>query len=94
MTNSFMFAHVTCLEMMKITNNNLIRQLSTKLDEKKSKSAFNACVCVYSCLNFALTECTVLKDLTGRDRMFDFFFEKFLALKIIDLKFFEHFAAS
>ena len=38
MVGSFMFTNVTCLEMMKIANNNLIRQLSTKLSEKINKS--------------------------------------------------------
>ena len=42
MTNSFMFANVTCLEIMKIENSNLMRELSTKLDEKSiEKSSEN-----------------------------------------------------
>ena len=37
MTGLLMFANITRLEIMKIANNNLIRELSTKLGEENQR---------------------------------------------------------
>ena len=61
MTGLFMFANVTCLEMMKIANNNLIDQLSTKNQWIDSLTHMFA----FTYLSLACTECAILKAFDG-----------------------------